>query len=138
VREGEDALLARLFGDEVAQRRVALIFIFQVLDELRELVGGEDALETGIGIDVIAGIHDPVRVADDDGVGPQRLGPARNLHMPVDGLFPGAGDPARLLRHQHRRNMRDFRCKNDFAHRASSSISDCRRKYSNSHVNYLI
>ena len=96
--------------------------IGQVADELRELAGGQEALEAGIGVDVKARIDQPVRVADHHRVGAEHLRPASDLQMAVDGRLAFALDRSFLLRHLERRDMRDLGCQNDLTHWISSPL----------------
>lgn len=117
--ERVDAHLARRLGNRIAERRVARVAIGHVADELRKLGRGQKPLEPVVGIDMKPRVHQPVRVADHDGVRAQRLGPARDFIVAVDRGLPLALDRPVLLRHLHRRNVGHLGRQNDFTHDAS-------------------
>ena len=108
MRARKDALLRRGIGDQVAERRIAWIFVGQILDEVRQLVAGIDALEQRIAVDVVTGVDQPVHIEHDHGIHIQFAAAAADDAMTFDRCLAAAVMLAGHLRQVHRRHMRDL------------------------------
>ncbi len=87
---GMHAGLGGGIGQQLAQRRIARVGVGQVLDEVRQFVGGVDPFKRRGAIDVVAGIHQPVGVEHHDGVHPQFTAAAADFLVAIDGGLTAA------------------------------------------------
>ncbi|MPN06136.1 hypothetical protein SDC9_153391 [bioreactor metagenome] len=110
----------RRVGDRVTEGRVAFIRERHVLDEVRQFVGGIDALPRRRAVDVVAGIDQPVRVEHDAGVDAELDRTTAELALGVDGGLAAAVGRARLFGNKHRRHMCALDGHDDFTHVAVS------------------
>ena len=108
VRFGAHAELHRLVGDQLAERRVAVVVVGHVADKVRQLVAGVDARKMVRTVDVVRAVHQPVGIEHDDGVHAQLAAALADLFMPVDGRLAAAVVFPRQLGEVHRRNVGDF------------------------------
>lgn len=108
VRFGAHAQLHRLVGNQLAERRIAVVVVGHVADKVRQLVAGVHAREMVRTVNVVRAVHQPVGVEHDDGVHAQLAAALADFFMSVDGRLSAAVVFARQLGEVHRRHVGDF------------------------------
>ncbi|MNY23552.1 hypothetical protein D3C86_1572240 [compost metagenome] len=103
-------------GDQVAQLGVADVVVGQVADEVRELGAGVQARAVAVGVEVVAGVDQPVGVGDHDGVDLEGADHLAQLAVALNGGGAAAVVRAGLFGNEHRRHVRDLGGENDFTH----------------------
>ena len=81
------ALGAALFGENLAELRVAGERKRHVTDPVRQFVAGVGAFEVWRAVDVVSGIHQPMGVGYDNGVDAELPAAATDFPVSVDGRF---------------------------------------------------
>jgi len=84
VGPGLDAHFVSDIGDQMTELRIARIFIGQILDEMRQLIAGVQALEMRSTIDVVFRIHQPMDVEHHNRVHPEFAAAAADFVMAVN------------------------------------------------------
>ena len=74
-----------LLSDHLAEFGVAIILIGHVLDEVGQFVTGIYALEVLGIVNVIAGVHQPVSIEDDDGIHAESAAPSGYFVVTING-----------------------------------------------------
>ena len=90
MRQSGHACFIASLGQNVAQFRIAIVFIGHVADEMRQLVAGVVALEMHRIVQVVGRIHQPMRVKHHNGVNAQSTAASVNFMVAVNGRLARA------------------------------------------------